>query len=255
MEPVKSAPGLERKLVAILAADIVGFSSHMERDEVATLAALSELRELSDEIISNFGGRITSTAGDSVIAEFSSVLSAVEAAVNIQEQSFVQNQKTAVKHPLWFRIGLNVGDVMVKGADIFGDGVNVASRLEGVSEVGGIAVSRGVFDYVGKQTAYVFDELGMKKVKNIAEPIDAYAIRFQDGKSVVNDKAFDAPVEKIASKEIVSGSEALEISLWETVKDSESSDELQAYLNAFPDGAFAEVAAMRISELEAAKSD
>ena len=253
MEPVKSAPGLERKLVAILAADVVGFSSHMERDEVATLAALSKLRESSDKIIDNFSGRITSTAGDSVIAEFSSVLNAVEAAVNIQEQSFVDNHKAGVKHPLWFRIGLNVGDVMVKGSDIFGDGVNVASRLEGVSESGGISVSRGVFDYVDKQTAYVFDDLGMQKVKNISEPIDAYSIRFEDGKAVVNKEAFDAPVEKVVNDQTTSGGEALELSLWETVKDSESSAELQAYLNKFPDGTFSEVAKMRISDIESAK--
>ena len=250
MEPVKSAPGLDRKLVAILAADIVGYSKHMERDEVETLAALSKLRELSDDIIANFAGRITSTAGDSVVAEFSSVLSAVEAAVNIQEQSFVQNQKAGNKHPLWFRIGLNVGDVIVKGSDIFGDGVNVASRLEGISETGGISVSRGVFDYVDKQTAYVFYDLGMQTVKNIAEPIGAYAIRFEDGKVVVNEKAFDAPIEEIASDETSSNTNALELSLWDTVKDSESSNELHAYLNEFPDGTFSKVAKLRIKDIE-----
>ena len=251
MEPVKTAPGLERKLVAILAADIVGFSKHMERDEVETLASLSKLRELSDDIIAKFSGRVTSTAGDSVIAEFSSVLSAVEAAVNIQEQLYIQNHKTEQKHPLWFRIGLNVGDVMVKGSDIFGDGVNVASRLEGITETGGISVSRGVFDYVDKQTAYVFDDLGMQKVKNIAEPIGAYAIRFEDGKAVVNEKAFDAPIEKIAPDETNSDAISLELSLWETVKDSDSRGELQAYLNEFPDGTFSEVAKLRLNDIEA----
>jgi len=250
LEPVKSAPGLERKLVAILAADVAGFSKHMERDEVATLAALTKLRDISDEIITEFDGRITSTAGDSVIAEFPSVLSAVEAAVNIQEQLFTYNHKPENKHPLWFRIGLNVGDVMVKGSDIFGDGVNVASRLEGISKTGGISVSRGVFDYVDKQTAYVFDDLGMQSVKNIVEPIGAYAIRFKDGKAVVNEKAFDVPVEEVASDESSSNSHALELSLWETVKDSESIGELQAYLNEFPDGTFSQVAKLRIKDIE-----
>ena len=249
MEPVKTAPGLERKLVAILAADVVGFSRHMERDEVATLASLSQLRERTDGIIQAFGGRITSTAGDSVIAEFSSVLSAVEAAVNIQEMSYEQNEDKDADHSLWFRIGLNVGDVMVKGSDIFGDGVNVASRLEGISERGGVSVSRGVFDYVDKQTAYVFDDLGMQRVKNIAEPIGAYAIRFNDGKAAVDGNAFAAPDLSAVELEDDSENVALELSFWETVKDSQSADELQAYLNEYPDGTFRKIAKLRIEQI------
>lgn len=251
MEPVKSAPEIERKLVAIMAADVVGFSKHMERDEVASLEILSALREAIDGHIEAHGGRITSTAGDSVMAEFSSVLSAVEAAVEIQKNLWNENSDVPPERAMWFRIGINVGDVMVKGADIFGDGVNVASRLEGISQEGGICVSRGVFDYVAKQTSYVFDDMGEQTVKNIAEPIRAYSIRFRDGEAVLDQEAATTAEVPEVSLHAQSDEVARELALWKTVADSESIDELNAYLNEFPDGTFAEVAEARITALRA----
>jgi class 3 adenylate cyclase len=187
VEMVKSALHADRKLVAILAADIVGYSCHMEQDEVATLEALSRHRSTTDRLILERGGRITGTAGDSFIAEFPSVLSAVECAVEIQEAVAEANAKLDDQaRVLEFRIGVNVSDVMIKGRDIFGDGVNVTARLESLSEAGAVCVSRGVRDYVAKQTPYVFDDVGEQWVKNLAEPIRAYGIRFAGGRALRN---------------------------------------------------------------------
>jgi adenylate cyclase len=127
------APRLERKLVAILAADVEGYSRHMERDEAATLATLSRHRLVVDELIAAYGGRITGTAGDSVLAEFASVVEAVDCAVKIQDALASANDALPEEHRLRFRIGINVGDVMVKDGDIFGDGVNIAARLESLA--------------------------------------------------------------------------------------------------------------------------
>ena len=124
------APHLDRKLVAILAADIEGFSSHMERDEAGTLAVLSSHRLIIDASIAEFAGRITSTAGDSVLAEFASVVSVINCAMQIQDLLSDENAKLDEAQRLFLRIGINVGDVMMKDGDIFGDGVNIAARLE-----------------------------------------------------------------------------------------------------------------------------
>lgn len=187
VEMVKSALQADRKLVAILAADVVGYSRHMEVDEVATLEALSRHRSNADRLILERGGRITGTAGDSLVAEFPSVLNAVECAVEIQEAVAETNAALDDQARLLeFRIGVNVGDVMIKGQDIFGDGVNVTARLESLSEAGAVCVSRGVRDYVAKQTPYVFDDVGEQWVKNLAEPIRAYGIRFAAGRAVRN---------------------------------------------------------------------
>ena len=136
------APHLERKLVAILAADIEGFSSHMERDEAGTLTVLSSHRLIIDASIAEFGGRITSTAGDSVLAEFASVVSVINCAMQIKDLLADENAKLDEAQRLFLRIGINVGDVMMKDGDIFGDGVNIAARLESLAEPGGICVSR-----------------------------------------------------------------------------------------------------------------
>ena len=187
VEMVKSALQADRKLVAILAADVVGYSRHMEVDEVATLEALSRHRSNADRLILERGGRITGTAGDSLVAEFPSVLNAVECAVEIQEAVAETNAALDDQARLLeFRIGVNVGDVMIKGQDIFGDGVNVTARLESLSEAGAVCVSRGVRDYVAKQTPYVFDDVGEQWVKNLAEPIRAYGIRFAAGRALRN---------------------------------------------------------------------
>jgi adenylate cyclase len=128
------APPLERKLVTILAADIQGYSRLMGIDEENTLATLSAHRALTDAIIAQHGGRICGTAGDSVLAEFASVFAAVQCAVEIQRDLAQANLALGEERRMWFRIGINIGDVMVKDGDIFGDGVNIAARIEGLAE-------------------------------------------------------------------------------------------------------------------------
>jgi adenylate cyclase len=154
------APELERRLVAILAADVEGYSRLMHADEEATMSTLSARRLLIDNLIGEHRGRIANTAGDSVLAEFASILDAVSCAVEIQKAMDEANA-AAPNHPMRLRIGINAGDIMVKEGDIFGDGVNVAARLEGLVRGGEICVSRGIRDQL---------------VKNIAHPIRAFRL-------------------------------------------------------------------------------
>src|ERR1700704_4608460 len=174
------APPLQRKLVAILAADVAGYSRLMEADEEQALATLSAHRQIIDELILNHRGRIAGTAGDSVLAEFASVFDCAQAAVEIQAALAETNDAAPQDRRMEFRIGLNVGDVMVKDDDIFGDGVNIAARLETLAEPGGICVSRGVRDHIRHKLAVAFEDLGEQRVKNIARPIRAFQLRLND---------------------------------------------------------------------------
>src|SRR5918997_3556205 len=171
---VMEAPPLERKLVAIFAADVAGYSRLMEADEEQTLATLSGHRRIVDEAILRHRGRIAGTAGDSVLAEFASVLDAVHAAIEIQHSLAEANNALPEERQMQFRIGINVGDVMVKDGDIFGDGVNVAARLESLAVAGGVCVTRGVRDHVRDRVSFEFQDLGEQAVKNIARPLRAY---------------------------------------------------------------------------------
>jgi class 3 adenylate cyclase len=149
----------------------------MERDEVSTLATLTSHRSIIDDLVAAHNGRITGTAGDSVLAEFPSVVDALDCAVKMQDAIAAANESRPAEERLLFRIGINVGDVMLKDGDIFGDGVNVAARLETLAEPGGICVSRGVRDHVRKMGCYAFQDLGEQSVKNIAQPIRALRAR------------------------------------------------------------------------------
>ena len=171
------APPLERKLAAIVAADVAGYSRLMEADEEQTLATLSGHRRIIDEAIARHRGRIAGTAGDSVLAEFASVLDAVHASVEIQHSLAEANNAVPHERRMLFRIGINVGDVMVKDGDIFGDGVNIAARLEALAQPGGICVSRGVRDHIRNKIAVGFEDLGEQTVKNIARPVRAFSLR------------------------------------------------------------------------------
>src|SRR3984893_18274927 len=170
------APPLQRKLVAILAADVAGYSRLMEADEEQALATLSAQRRIIDEVIVRHRGRIAGTAGDSVLAEFASVLDAAHAAVEIQNSVAVTNDAAPPDRRMEFRIGLNVGDVMVKDGDIFGDGVNIAARLEALAEPGGICVSRGVRDHIRRKLPYGFEDLREEGAQNIPRPIRVFRL-------------------------------------------------------------------------------
>ena len=171
------APSVERRLAAILAADMVGYSRLMEADETGTLARLRTHRlELIDPAIAKNKGRIIKTTGDGMLVEFQSVTEAVQCAVEVQERMARRNADVAPARWIQFRIGINLGDVIVDGDDILGDGVNVAARLETLAAPGGICVSAAVRDQVGTRLDLAFTDLGEQAVKNIARPIHAYAI-------------------------------------------------------------------------------
>ncbi len=167
---------IERRLAAILAADVAGYSRLMGLDEVDTLQALTAHREVMDRLIADHGGRIANTAGDSVLAEFPSAVDAVRCAAQVQETLAAANQDRPEEKRLQFRIGVHVGDVMVRGGDLLGDGVNIAARLEGVAEPGGICISQTAYGYVRKVLPLTFTDLGPQKLKNIDEPVRAYAL-------------------------------------------------------------------------------
>ena len=169
---------VERHLAAIVAADVAGYSRLMGADEVGTVAQLRAHRgELLDPAIAQHHGHIANTAGDSILAEFGSVVDAVACAVAIQRAMPERNSKVSPDKRIEFRIGINLGDVIKDGTDIFGDGVNVAARLEGIADRGGICISRQVLDQVEGKLDLTYRELGRQNLKNIAKPVEVYAIQ------------------------------------------------------------------------------
>ncbi len=245
MERALEAPRLERRLVAILAADIVGYSRHMERDETVALATLSRLRVVADELIASHKGRITGTAGDSILAEFSSVVDALDCAVKIQSGVAAAGEEQPPEQRMQFRIGVNVGDVMVKDGDIFGDGVNIAARLETLALGGSICVSRGVRDHVRKMGRYAFEDLGEQSVKNIAQPIRAFRLHgLEEGPP--DPVVADPPLGLAATPApAVTTPAPFELPFWDTIKESKDPAEFTAYLEQYPNGVFASLAEAR----------
>jgi class 3 adenylate cyclase len=167
---------VKRRLAAILAADAVGYSARMAESEERTLQTLAGHRRLIDSLIADHGGRIVGTAGDSVLAEFGSSVDAVRCAVEVQEALATRNASLPEAEQLQFRIGINLGDVIVDGADILGDGVNVASRLEGIAEPGGICIPSSVFDQISGKLNLGFEDIGNRSLKNIGRPVHAYRV-------------------------------------------------------------------------------
>jgi TolB-like protein/class 3 adenylate cyclase/Flp pilus assembly protein TadD len=168
---------MERRLAAILAADVVGYSRLMEADEEGTLARLKALREaVIDPTVARHKGRIVKLTGDGALVEFSSVVQAVLAAVDIQRSMVAESADLPAERRVDFRVGINLGDVIIDGNDIYGDGVNVAARLEGLAEPGGICISRTVYDHVRNKVDVGFAPLGARRVKNITEPITVYRV-------------------------------------------------------------------------------
>ena len=175
------APGPERRLAAVLAADMVGYSRLMEVDEVGTLARLKTHRlELIDPSIAKNRGRIIKTTGDGMLVEFHSVVDAVSCAAEVQRRMARRNADVSPARWIQFRIGINLGDIIIEENDIFGDGVNVAARLEVLAEPGGICVSGAVRDQVGVRLDDIaFEDLGNQNVKNITRPIHVFRVRFE----------------------------------------------------------------------------
>jgi adenylate cyclase len=173
--------GVERKLTAILCADVHGYSRLMGGDEEATLATLTAHRKIIDNLIEQHHGRFVNSAGDSVLAEFASVVEAVNCAVDIQTALKAENAKLPAERRMDFRIGINLGDVMVEGDQIYGDGINVAARLESLADPGGICISGKVHEEIGHKLALSYDNLGAQRVKNIADPVRVFRVLLEPG--------------------------------------------------------------------------
>ncbi len=174
--PPAEAPSPKRKLAAILHADVVGFSRLMGEDESGTHRALGDLRRAVDPLIAAQGGRIVGTAGDSLLADFSSVVDALNCALEMQRAARAVNDPIPPERRLELRIGVNLGDVIVDGDDIFGDGVNIAARLEALAQPGTVCISHTVYEHVRNKLDLHYRSLDSHRVKNIAEPVRAYSV-------------------------------------------------------------------------------
>jgi class 3 adenylate cyclase len=171
----------QRKLTTILSADVQGYSRLMEADEEGTLGTLKQYRDAMARLIASHAGRVVNTWGDGLLAEFSSVVEAVRAAVDTQNELAEHNAGKPTATRMLFRIGINLGDVIVEGDDLYGDGVNIAARLQAQAAPGGIVISNTVYDQVRNKVPVGFDFLGNLSVKNIHEGVPSYAVRIGDG--------------------------------------------------------------------------
>jgi class 3 adenylate cyclase len=168
---------MKRKIAAIMAADVAGYSKLVAEDEEETLRRLASYRAVMDDFIAKAGGRIFNTAGDAVLAEFSSAVEAVRCAIDIQESLRTRNLAYPPSRQMNFRIGITIGDVVERDGDLLGDGVNIAARLEGLAQVGGICISRAVHEQVANKLSVQFADIGEQQVKNIPTPVYAYMLQ------------------------------------------------------------------------------
>src|SRR6476620_10382485 len=186
---------VSRRLVAVFAADVEGYSRLMGADEVGTLEGLTERRAILDRIIGEHRGRIANTAGDSVLAEFGSAVDAVQCAVEAQTALAEANTSVPLDKCINFRIGVHIGDVMVRAGDLFGDGVNIAARLQMLAKAGGLCISGVTYDQVRKILPLEFADLGSQTVKNIEEPVRAYEVKGQGAEASSAAKNVSPPVD------------------------------------------------------------
>jgi class 3 adenylate cyclase len=234
-----AAVPIERKLAAILSADVSGYTRLMAADETATLASLSAHREVIDELIRQHGGRIANTAGDSILAEFPSVVAAVQCGVEIQQALAARNAQIPEDRKMLLRIGINVGDVMVKDEDIFGDGVNLAARLQGLAAPGGICISRTVRDQLRDKSPFVFEDQGEQAVKNIMRPVRVFAVRFE---GLAKDGLVTVAGGELASEETPGKPDEAELAFWDSITNSDAAADYSAYLERYPTGNFSALA-------------
>jgi adenylate cyclase len=167
---------VKRRLTTVLCADVHGYSQLMEADEAGTLGRLHRYRAAMAGLVERHDGRIVNTWGDAVIAEFASVVEAVQCAAEIQQEISSQDSDRPNQHRMRFRIGINLGDVLVDGSDIYGDGVNIAARLQELAPPGGVVISGSVYDQVHNKLSLGFDCLGRQQMKNIAAPVMSYRV-------------------------------------------------------------------------------
>src|ERR1700735_1901787 len=174
---------MKRKIAAIMAADIAGYSKLVAEDEEETLRRLESYRAVFQDFITRASGRIFNTSGDAVLAEFPSAVEAVRCAIDVQESLRTRNLGYPASRQMSFRIGITIGDVVERDGDLLGDGVNIAARLEGIAPGGGICISRAVHEQVANKLSVQFADIGAQEVKNIPTPVHAYmvAMRREDG--------------------------------------------------------------------------
>ena len=185
---------VQRKLVAILCTDVVGYSRLMGEDHEGTLKSLTACREIFSSKIEAYGGRVVNAPGDSLLAEFSSVVNAVSCAVDVQRDLAERNQDLPDPRRMDFRIGVNLGDVLIQEGDLYGDGVNVAARLESLADPGGICISGSVHEQVKSRLPFRFDFIGEQQVKNIAEPVKTFRVHPEPGEGKIGSSAEKPPI-------------------------------------------------------------
>jgi class 3 adenylate cyclase len=189
----------KRKLTAVFSADVAGYSRLMRHDELATVQTLTAYQEVISTLIKQHHGRVVDSPGDNVLAEFASVVDAVQSAVAIQRELKLRNAQLATDRRMEFRIGINLGDVIAEGDRIYGDGVNIASRLEGLAEPGGICISRTAYDQIEDKLPFGYEYLGQKEVKNIPKPVHAYKVLLEpdDGKHSFEEPMYHAKGQRL----------------------------------------------------------
>ena len=168
--------GFKRKLTAVLSADAVGYSRLMAEDEAATVKTIASYREIMSTLVKQHRGRVVDSPGDNILAEFASVVDAVQCAVAVQNEFETRNAELAENRRMEFRIGINLGDVIDEEDRIYGDGVNIAARLESLADPGGICVSKTAFDQIETKLPLGYEYLGEQSVKNIPKPVGAYRV-------------------------------------------------------------------------------
>ena len=169
--------GMQRQLKAIFSADVKGYSRLMTEDEISTIETLKSYRQIISGYVRTFAGRVVDTAGDNILAEFGSVVNAVECALEVQKELQNKNAAMPADRRMEYRIGINLGDVIIEKGRIYGDGVNIAARLEGLADSGGICISGSVFDQVESRLPLTCEYMGEKVVKNISKPIRVYRLK------------------------------------------------------------------------------
>ena len=187
--------GFKRKLTAILSADVAGYSRLMGENEIATIGTLKQYRQIMSKLINQFRGRVVDSPGDNMLAEFGSVVDGLKCAVKIQEKLRIRNEELPENRKMQFRIGINVGDVIEDEGRIYGNGINVAARIESLAESGGICVSRSVYDQAKNEVNIDYESIGNQRLKNINEEIEVYRVLFDGGTAgsvSTNRKRFDS---------------------------------------------------------------
>src|SRR6516165_7063130 len=185
---------MKRKIAAIFAADIAGYSRLVAEDEEETLRRLTAYRAVIEDFITKAGGRVFNTAGDAVLAEFPSAVEAVRCAIDVQESLRTRNLAYPASRQMHFRIGITIGDVVERDGDLLGDGVNIAARLEGLAQPGGLCISSSVYEQVANKLSVQFADIGEQEVKNIPNPVHAFKIEMRPDDGSIATAPAKAPV-------------------------------------------------------------